>query len=170
MRTIQNTFCFWSQIVSAIAFHNQWFENYIRLISRTWELIRTNTVLSKMYRSLTFKFRQQTIESFLKFDFSETAGMRMHCISIIGFSHSHHWGISETCLLRDETQCRHIHNFDHRIHAIVNLKHSRSLVFIFTHLHHFSNLLSRRWESDQTSIFSEPRIASILEFHMQINL
>ena len=153
----------------SLLFFFRWFDNFFRLISRTWESTQTNTCL----------FLHQKCVN-LWFSFSETREISQ--IWFLGenrnetnwhldrwFSYSHHWVISETCHLGDETQFKHIQIFGHQIHAVVELKLSRSLIFMFIHLHQFWKLLSRRRESDLTSL-SESSIASMLGFRMHIIL
>ena len=114
-------------------------------------------------------FHIQTLEVSLIFDLWEKTGMRIHDISTIGFPIH----IIEKFLKHAFSDMRLNSNTYisplHQIHAIVDLKLSRSLNFIFTHLHQFAELLFRRCESDQTSV-SESSIALMLGFRMQIIL
>ena len=114
-------------------------------------------------------FHIQTLEVSLKFDFSEKTEMRIHDISTIGFSIHTIEKFPKHALSDMRLNSNTYRLFLHQIHAIVDLKLSRSLNFIFTHLHHFAELLPRRCESDQTSV-SESSIASMLGFRMQIIL
>ena len=82
----------------------------------------------EMYQPLTVIFRQ--LKLLLKFDFSEDAEIIMNWISNIGFSYLHNWRTSEICILKDDTQFKHI-----QTHAYANLTHSRSLFF---HTHTFA--------------------------------